>query len=74
MPTLLENLQTARDNMGARLAEITTSPKPSYSIDGQAFSWTEYMQFLLDGIKSLDEQIAATGGGEKFLGSSQAVT
>ena len=74
MPTLLENLQTARDNMAARLAEITASPKPSYSIDGQAFSWTEYMKFLLDGIRALDEQIAASGGGEKFIGSSQAVT
>jgi hypothetical protein len=63
MATYLENLTTARDNLATKLASVTASPKPSYTIDGQTVSWTEYYKMLMDGINSLNEQLAA---GEPF--------
>lgn len=54
-----DDLTTSRDNLAARLAEITASPKPTYNVNGQMFSWTEYQRFLLDGIRALDELVAA---------------
>lgn len=55
----LDDLATARDNFAAKLAEISVSPKPSYSIDGQSVSWTDYYRFLSDQVDKLNEQIAA---------------
>lgn len=59
----LESLATARDNFAAKLAEISVDPKPSYSIDGQSVSWTEYYRFLSEQVDKLNAQIAA---GEPF--------
>lgn len=58
----IDDLKAARDNMAARLKEITASPKPSYDMDGQRVSWTQYQTFLLDGIERLDKQIANDEG------------
>lgn len=63
MATYIENLTTARDNFAAKLAAISTSPKPTYTIDGQTVSWNDYYRMLMDGINSLNEQLAA---GEPF--------
>lgn len=48
MPTTAENLATAYANYATILAEISENPKPTYSIDGQSVSWTEYQRFLLE--------------------------
>lgn len=63
MATYLENLTTARDNYASILASISASPKPSYNVEGQAFSWTEYQKFLTEMVSGLNTQIAA---GEPF--------
>lgn len=42
----LEQLQTIRNQTLARIAELTASPKPSYEIDGQSVSWSEYLARL----------------------------
>ena len=47
MATEAENLQTALDNVAAKLAAITADPKPSYSIDGQSISWGTYYKDLV---------------------------
>ncbi len=57
--TIAERLETARDNFAAILVEISTNPKPSYTVNGQTFSWVEYQRFLLDAIKNLNDQIVA---------------
>jgi len=57
MPTVSENLTTARANYAAILAEISLNPKPTYSVNGQSFSWVEYQRFLLDSIERLDSLI-----------------
>ena len=53
----LDDLKTTRDQMASILVEITTSPKPSYSIDGQAVSWTEYLKMLQDQLSKMNELI-----------------
>jgi hypothetical protein len=62
MATISENLATAKANLAANLASITANPKPSYSVDGKSYSWTEYMTALLAAIKGIDDQLAADAG------------
>lgn len=62
MATITENLVTAKANLAANLAAITANPKPSYSVDGKAYSWTEYMTALLAAMKSIDEQVVDEEG------------
>ena len=45
-----------------RLAETLANPKPSYSIDGQSVSWTEYQKMLQETIRWADEQAAVDAG------------
>lgn len=60
MATRLENLIAARDGFTAQLADIAAGPKkPSYNIDGQSVSWTQYYQFLMKSIDDLDAKINA---------------
>lgn len=61
--SVLSDLITARENLARRLAEISANPKPSYDIDGQKMSWTEYQKFLLDAIRKLKDQIAEENDG-----------
>jgi hypothetical protein len=53
------DLAQVKTNLTAALLTISASPKPSYNIDGQQISWTEYMQMLLDQIKAVDAKLAA---------------
>lgn len=62
MPTVMENLETARSNMAARLAEITANPKPDYSIDGKSVSWSGYVSMLTDQMQRINALIQAEGG------------
>ncbi|MCL6503961.1 MAG: hypothetical protein K6T86_14855 [Pirellulales bacterium] len=55
----------------AVLAEITAQPKPSYMIDGQAVSWTEYLAQLRATVAWCDERLAAAA---PFEVASQAGT
>lgn len=59
MPTYLENLIAARDNVAANLADITATPKPNYTIDGQTVSWQSLFDSYLEHLERLDAQIAA---------------
>jgi hypothetical protein len=52
-----DRISAARNNFARILVEISTSPKPSYTVNGQTFSWTEYQRFLMDSIKALDTLI-----------------
>lgn len=56
---MVEQLITARDNMLNLLNDITLNPKPSYGDGDRSVSWADYQKFLLEGIKSLNEQIVA---------------
>jgi hypothetical protein len=72
MATVLDNLQSAKLNISANLAAITANPKPSYSLDGESYSWAEYYQILIQQMLTLDEAIQREGG--PFERRSQIVT
>lgn len=55
MATALENLTVARDNLAARLAEITANPKPDYSVDGQQISWAAYQTMIIQQMEGLEK-------------------
>lgn len=51
----IAKLETIRDQLEDRLADMTVRPKVSYNVEGQQFSFNEYQKMLIDAIKSLDE-------------------
>lgn len=67
----IDDLTTARDNFAAKLAEVSAAPKPTYSIDGQSVSWTEYYKFLSEQVERLNVQI---NNGEPFEVVSTGIT
>ena len=46
MSTEAEQIALIRTQTLARLEELRANPKPSYSLDGQTVSWTEYAASL----------------------------
>lgn len=67
MATDLQNLQTIKSNLLASLAAETTyqaahGPKPSYSLDGESYSWTEWREAVLRKITTLNALIQSEGG------------
>jgi hypothetical protein len=71
MPSDIEQLETIRANTLAQLVEIRESPKPSYSLDGQQVSWTEYVRSLQETIEWCDIKLA---GYQPFETRSQGMT
>lgn len=59
---LVDDLKTARDQVLARITEVTVSAKPSYQVDGQAVSWTAYLRELRATLKDLEAQILKAEG------------
>lgn len=59
MATDAEELAAIKTLAIARLKELLASPKPSYNVDGQSFSWNEYQRMLVEQIKSIDEILGA---------------
>ena len=62
MATYLENLTTARAQIAERLVEVTSQPKPNYSVDGESYSWAEYMAQLQAQLEQLDKAIQRASG------------
>lgn len=58
MPTDAEQIATIKTQTLARIVEITASPKPTYNIDGQSISWTEYLAQLQATVRWCDQQAA----------------
>lgn len=46
MATRAENLDSAIDNVCRQLKDLTDNPKPSYSLDGESYSWSEHWAML----------------------------
>jgi len=53
------DIQTIKDQAIANMLEITAHPKPSYSVDGHSWSWTEYMAQLQSTIQWCNSQLTA---------------
>lgn len=62
MPTDAERIATIKTQTLAIIADMTANPKPSYNIDGQSVSWSEYLDRLQKTVAWCDEQLAATNG------------
>jgi len=60
MPTDAEQIATIKSQTLAILAEITTSPKPTYAIDGQMISWDAYLGRLQEIVAWCDKQLNST--------------
>ena len=59
MSSDLEHLTAIRSQTLAMLAELTAAPKPSYVIDGQSVSWSDYLVRLRETVDWCDRQLAA---------------
>jgi hypothetical protein len=55
MPTDLEQLLAIKSNTLAQIAAVSTERKPSYSENGQSFSWTDYLEHLQRRVEWCDE-------------------
>jgi transposase InsO family protein len=67
MSTVRDSLIAARDNLAAQLEAITRSPKPTYSDNGQSYSWKEYQEFLIERIRQLKIDIDNEQDGDDIV-------
>ena len=67
MASVRDSLTTARDNLAAQLEEITRRPKPTYSVDGQSYSWQQYQEFLIAQIRALKVDIDNEQDGDDIV-------
>ncbi len=66
-----EQIETIRSQTLAQIVELRANPKPTYMVDGQTVSWTDYVQSLQ---KTVDWCDAKLIGLEPFEVQSQATT
>ncbi|HOA50680.1 MAG: hypothetical protein WBH86_09025 [Thermogutta sp.] len=52
-------IQLIRSQTLELIQQITAQPKPSYELDGQRVSWTEYLGRLIEVVNWCDRQLAA---------------
>lgn len=57
MSTETDQIALIRTQTLAQLEQLRTSPKPSYSIDGQNVSWTDYADSLQQTIDWCDRKL-----------------
>lgn len=72
MATALDNVNTAIANVTALIAQITTNPQPSYSVQGVSVPWSEYLSMLTDQLEKLQEASIYLSGPYEL--TQQAVT
>ncbi len=58
MPTDIEQLVAIKGQTLARIAEITSQPKPTYQIDGQMVAWGDYLSQLQRVVDWCNEKLA----------------
>ena len=58
MPTDTEQIALIRSQTLDQLEQLRASPKPSYSVDGQNISWTEYAVSLQQTIDWCNAKLA----------------
>ena len=71
MPNDLEHLQTIKSQTLALIAELTANPKPTYSLDGQTVSWSQYLATLQATVDWCERKLS---GEEPFEIHSQGIT
>jgi hypothetical protein len=56
-----ETIQTIKDQTLSIISQITTDPKPTYSLDGQNVSWNDYLTRLQQTVDWCDAKLADQG-------------
>jgi hypothetical protein len=67
VPTLVENLTAARDNLAAVIALqtaawVASGCPPTFSIDGESYDWNNWLAGKTAAIENLTTQIQSVGG------------
>ncbi len=57
-PSDLDQLRTIRTNLLARLADMTASPKPNYSLDGESYAWADLFERYMQQLEAINAQLA----------------
>ena len=71
MSSEAQQITSIRSLTLAQLEQLRANPKPTYSIDGQRVSWTEYVESLQQTVDWCDQKLA---GYEPFECRSQGTT
>jgi hypothetical protein len=71
MPDDMQQLELIKQQTLTRIAEITASPKPSYTIDHQSVSWADYLVRLQATVDWCERKAA---GGQPFEIRSQGMS
>lgn len=66
-----EQIELIRSQTLAQLVDLRANPKPTYSIDGQTVSWTDYVRSLEETVDWCDAKLI---GLAPFEVQSQATT
>jgi hypothetical protein len=61
-----DTLIQAQQNIANLIVQVTVNPQPSYTVDGESYSWTEYLAMLISQQKALAEAIQVVGGPFEF--------
>ena len=59
---VLDDLNTAYQNLAKQLAQLTASPRPNYSVDGESYSWSEYFHMLNEQLLATEQAIQRATG------------
>ena len=68
----VDSINAAITNVAAQIASITANPQPTYSVDGQSVSWSEYLAMLTKQMEDLQEVSIFLTGPYSLV--SQAIT
>ena len=71
MPSDVEAIQTIKAQALTMIGQLTASPKPTYSLDGQTLSWSDYLTRLQKTVDWCERKLA---GAEPFEIQSQGLT
>lgn len=67
MATDIQQIETIRTQTLSLIQQITESPKPTYSINGQSVSWGQYLKQLQDTVTWCDSQMDSYSPGEVIM-------
>ena len=59
---IIISLKKSRDNILTLIEEVTSEPKPTYSIDGQKVEWGAYLKQLQQALEDIEVQIENKDG------------
>lgn len=62
MPLNITSLVSQRDALVTLMGTLTSSPKPTYTVEGRTYQWTQYMAELRAQLVSLNQLIDLSEG------------